>query len=118
MATGAFMAKRVVSRTFVRTLDVHYTDRRGTGGPLELSFKGANGALRGSLKVKSVKARPGLPLMRPHLRNLVPVEETEASMKISFEGREGGLQLGFSSVDEMQRVYALLSESSSSIAEI
>ncbi|MGD0476934.1 MAG: hypothetical protein ABSB29_02065 [Nitrososphaerales archaeon] len=93
--------------SLVGTYLVSFIDRREEGGKLELSFEKARGRKRGLMVVESVAAKQGR-LYRPGYRFPHPVEGTSASIKVKFEGHQGGLELGFASIEKMNEVYLQL----------
>ncbi len=89
----------------IREYDVTFEDRRSEGGTLRLSYTDSKG-LRRESAVKSVKAEHG-PLFRPMFTagGTMSVGETKAAMVLTFSDRHERLELGFPSLEEMEKVY-------------
>jgi len=98
------MSRRAAGRNFVGTYKVSFTNRKAEGGEVEMAYVDPKGMMHNSLIVKSLKAEESS-LYRPMWGGPRPVEGTSAALKIRFKGKQGGLNLGFSSVEEMDSVY-------------
>jgi hypothetical protein len=108
MISGTVIAIERVSRSPESMMNVSYVDERPSGGGLKLSYMTKKGRRRDNLVVAKVRAQPRQPLKRAAHKFERPVEGTSSSMVIAFNRPRINLGLGFSSLEEMKRVYELL----------
>ena len=107
------MAIQVVTgRRGIGTFEITFARPGDAENGLVLTYLTPGGKRRQSIPVKSIVARPHRALYRPSVSTAISYANAyPTSLTVYFKGKRGPqrLELGFRSVDEMQRVYDALS---------
>ena len=85
--------------------EVHYSNNHDTGGGVEIVYTDLKSTKQKTLSVKTLKPMPNDPLMTKAGKAVYSVKGTVCSLLILPEVGRYNLQLGFPSVEEMNKIY-------------